>query len=926
MLGHVVKGMNRKSMDNKGFTLIEMAIVMVIVGIIISIVASVLPSLIQSAKIKKARAILEKVDYAMQGYSMANDRLPCADSGTDGDEDTGIYVGNLPYRTLGLASGNDVWGERIKYGVYDALTTTSSTTFCSTLSGISTFDDPAIIHITDQGTGQITNQAYIIVSGGPKDLDDDRADRFFDGLNEGGDVQFDDPNRIEFHGDPTSSRYDDLIRAFSLNELSQKNCTGGGGGGGGGTGAGENTYPNGCSDGIDNDGDGYIDCDDQDCYGVGGCGAGGVNVTITTSAIPPGTINSAYSVTLQATGGITPYEWTLTNNGGFSDFFLNTYTGRLSGSLSQCPGTYTIQVQVEDSTLPADGGPKSDTESFEIQVTADLSVARTSGDQTTNVTWDSPTQQETFQANGGHIGDISWNLTTGGAAGFSVVSTGNETCVIRKDGSTAIGTYTFTLTATDALCPGNTANIILAVQVTSPGGEAPYTVNLEAEWNLDECSWDGTEGEVADSGDGALDGTAKNGANTIGSGKNCSGGFFDGTNDYLDMGDILNDILGAGSNTFSVATWVRPLSLNTAQTNHRTQNCFLAKASDPYNDNFEIGVNATGTVHIYLDTAGRDRYADFGAAGSVPLNEWSFVAVTYDNGAVTVSINGNKYQNTSTWSGGGNVDNAAGSPFTIGCSQHINNYFHGKIDEVMVFSTALTDEEIDDLYTMTHACSGSCYADTLAEYRMENFPWAGVANEVIDSGTGESHGAAAAHGTGALPTQTSTSEGKVSRAGVFTRVDANNGGYLDLGDPADGDLDPDTAPWTVSAWIKWDGSGEENIIYNKENLYEARVSGGYVNYAWQPHWAWDGGSTCLVTADTWAYVTTVYDGYEQILYKDGVQVYARSQTGAIGSNSSKLLIGARGSASPRNFFGGMIDEVKIYNRALAENEINDDME
>ena len=119
----------RKITDNNGFTLIEMVVVMVIVGIIISILVTVLPSLIQSSKIKKTQAILEQADYALQGYSIANYRLPYADSGTDGDEDTGVYVGNLPYRTLGLSSGNDVWGNSIKYGVYEDLTTTSSSTF-----------------------------------------------------------------------------------------------------------------------------------------------------------------------------------------------------------------------------------------------------------------------------------------------------------------------------------------------------------------------------------------------------------------------------------------------------------------------------------------------------------------------------------------------------------------------------------------------------------------------------------------------------------------------------------------------------------------------------------------------------------------------------------------------------------------------------
>ncbi|RLB37066.1 MAG: hypothetical protein DRH12_14875, partial [Deltaproteobacteria bacterium] len=61
--------------QKSGFTLIEMAVVLVIVGIVISIVATILPSLIQSAKMKKTRAILEKAEYAIEGYITANGRL-----------------------------------------------------------------------------------------------------------------------------------------------------------------------------------------------------------------------------------------------------------------------------------------------------------------------------------------------------------------------------------------------------------------------------------------------------------------------------------------------------------------------------------------------------------------------------------------------------------------------------------------------------------------------------------------------------------------------------------------------------------------------------------------------------------------------------------------------------------------------------------
>ena len=175
------------------------------------------------------------------------------------------------------------------------------------------------------------------------------------------------------------------------------------------------------------------------------------------------------------------------------------------------------------------------------------------------------------------------------------------------------------------------------------------------------------------------------------------------------MGDILDNVFGTSSSSFSVAAWIRPFSLSSSQTNHKTQNCFVAKASDLYNDNFEMGVNTNGTIHVYIDTSGKDKYADFGVAGSINLGSWNFVVLMYDNGSVSVTINGSRYEDTKTWKGGGNIDSATGSIFSIGSSQHNDNYFFGMIDEVMIFSNALTDDDITSLSTLTHTCLGTCY-------------------------------------------------------------------------------------------------------------------------------------------------------------------------------------------------------------------------
>ncbi len=463
--------------NRSGFTLIEMAIVIVVVGIIISIVASVLPSLIASSKIKQARAQLEKADNALQGYSIANLRLPFADNNGDGLEDTGVFSGTLPYRTLGLSSGTDVWGNLIRYAAYGVASGANNLTqnfananaFCAAITSASTAAfDITIGHTTTANpcggaTGtNASNQAYVLATGGLKDLDG--ANGYFDGCNSATGAGFNIPGKIQ------DTTYDDLVHAYSLNELNQKNCAGVGGGGGTPT---ESTAAGNCADGMDNDSDGDTDCADSGCSTDPSC-SGPSPLAITTPSIPGGVLNSSYMTSFAATGGTTPYTWSLTGNGGFSDFSINPSTGTLTGTLDQCPSPpdYTISVQVQDSTLPADGGPFTDSDSFSLTVTGNLTVNRTSGSGT-SITWSSASQQETFDTSGARLGNINWSLNTGGATGFSVFSTGANSCRIQKSGTTTIGAYTFVLTATDATCATNTASITLNVNVTGSGGGAP---------------------------------------------------------------------------------------------------------------------------------------------------------------------------------------------------------------------------------------------------------------------------------------------------------------------------------------------------------------------------------------------------------------------------------------------------------------------
>jgi len=195
----------------EGFTLIEMTVVLVILGMVISIVAPVFPSLIKTAKIKKTRTLLDRADYAIAGYVSANGRLPCADEDGDGSGDPGTYFGLLPFRDLGLSFGDDSWRNRMEYGVYSDLTGTGFHDFCRILQKAATSPlDTSRLHINQSGV--LTNMAYVILSGGARDIDGRNG--FFDGRNGDNDAEYDDPDRI------VGAAHDDLMLARSFNELS----------------------------------------------------------------------------------------------------------------------------------------------------------------------------------------------------------------------------------------------------------------------------------------------------------------------------------------------------------------------------------------------------------------------------------------------------------------------------------------------------------------------------------------------------------------------------------------------------------------------------------------------------------------------------------------------------------------------------------
>lgn len=87
-------------------------------------------------QVTQATRDIHDIEAALIGYVIKNNKLPTADGNNDGIADAGVYSGNIPWQTLGVAA-NDPWAvtappaataiaNRYRYSVTPSLTTTTT--------------------------------------------------------------------------------------------------------------------------------------------------------------------------------------------------------------------------------------------------------------------------------------------------------------------------------------------------------------------------------------------------------------------------------------------------------------------------------------------------------------------------------------------------------------------------------------------------------------------------------------------------------------------------------------------------------------------------------------------------------------------------------------------------------------------------------
>jgi hypothetical protein len=131
-------------------------------------------------------------------------------------------------------------------------------------------------------------------------------------------------------------------------------------------------------------------------------------------------------------------------------------------------------------------------------------------------------------------------------------------------------------------------------------------------------------------------------------------------------------------------------------------------------------------------------------------------------------------------------------------------------------------------------------------------------------------------------------------------------------------LDPADIPFSVFAWVKGGAPGQVVVAQQgSANWLMADTQGNLITELKST-----GRSTGLllsqtiITDDQWHHIGFVWDGTKRILYVDDIVVAEDTQVNLQGSNGG-LYIGTGKMMQPGTYFSGLIDDVRIYNRAVS---------
>ncbi|MEZ4796593.1 MAG: choice-of-anchor D domain-containing protein [Flavobacteriaceae bacterium] len=192
--------------------------------------------------------------------------------------------------------------------------------------------------------------------------------------------------------------------------------------------------------------------------------------------------------------------------------------------------------------------------------------------------------------------------------------------------------------------------------------------------------------------------------------------YFDGVSDYVDMDDNLD----LNPTSFTISSWV----MREAGSNNKS---ILSKRDLAYTEGYDFKINSTGRFEVSWKNGSTQTIT---SSVVIPQSEWHHLAIIYSGGTATLYIDGVPDTSASLTAPVSTTRNfnlaAAGKGASLG------DFFIGNIDEVRVWDTALTVDQLryimnQEIENNSSFVNGTVIPQTITKNEVSTVPWSNLA-------------------------------------------------------------------------------------------------------------------------------------------------------------------------------------------------------
>ncbi|MEM2987857.1 MAG: LamG domain-containing protein, partial [Candidatus Bathyarchaeia archaeon] len=374
---------------------------------------------------------------------------------------------------------------------------------------------------------------------------------------------------------------------------------------------------------------------------------------------------------------------------------------------------------------------------------------------------------------------------------------------------------------------------------------------------------------------------------------------FDGVDDYVQVPDSASL---SPTSALSVFAWVKPEAVNDYK-------AIVAKRLSAAND-WSYGMRITNTGNGEVEARIHDGTTATSVISSSTLSTgvWYHIGLVYNGSTLKVYINA-----IERGSGVATVSiQDSDQPLRIGnwttlTPQDIQ-HFQGLIDDVRIYNRALSASEIQALYKAGAVKHNNPSNTGLVGYWSFNEGKGTTATDFSGNGN-----------KGSLVNGPTWVKGRYGKALKFDGVDD----YVNMGNS----LSYSPAVITIGVWIKPASTQSTNgRIVNIQDAANKNYDISILSSTYKIQVInWNGSSasvditsTNAVQANQWSHIVAIIGNSDNRLYING-KLEASSTSASSQPSSSTLSIGRH--LTNGWYFNGLIDDVRIYNRALSASEI-----